>query len=94
MRHTRASGLASLELLHTITANVPPKTKLHVDEVLLDEAGVRVSGQTTSHNAAGEIVQRLNTVAGLAVDPPRTKLRRDKTVDFRLHVRRQEHVGE
>jgi len=94
MPDARASGLASLELLHTITAHVPPEVKLHVDEVLLDEAGVRVSGQTTSHNAAGEIVQQLNTVPGLVVDPPRTKLRRDKTVDFRLHVRRQEHDGE
>ena len=91
MSDTRASGLASLELLHAITANMPPKVKLHVNEVLLDEAGVRLSGQTTSHNAAGEIVQKLNGVAGLAVDPPRTKLRRDKTVDFRMHARRQEN---
>jgi hypothetical protein len=85
-----ATGLGSLQLLHLFAANAPSGVKLDVNEIVLDENGIQVAGQTTSHDAAGELVRTLNQVAGLQVEPPRTKLGSDRTVDFRLNAKRRE----
>lgn len=82
------SNLVSFELLHAVTAGIPAAMKLNLSEVIIDEDGIRLAGQTTSHEAAGELVRSLNEAAGVRADPPRTKLRPDKTVDFRIAARK------
>jgi hypothetical protein len=84
----RDSALETFQLLHAVTANVPPEVKLHVDEITLDSQGLKLAGRTTSHHAAGELVRTLNLNTDLSVAPPRTKLRTDKTVDFSIRATR------
>ncbi len=82
------NGLAAFELLQQAVARIPSGLKLHVTEIGVNHSALRISGQTTSHSAAGELVQQLNQIPMLAVDPPRTKLRKDRTVEFKIHARR------
>ena len=80
------SGLVAFELLHEVMVRVPDNMKLFVQQIELDARGIRLSGQTTSHSAAGDLVKAIGNVQGMAVDPPRTKLRKDGTVDFRIRA--------
>lgn len=82
-------GLAALELLDDAIRHVPADMKLYVTEIAATEVDVRVGGQTTAHDAAGRLVQALNTSRILAADPPRTKLLKDRTVEFRIHLKRE-----
>jgi len=81
----QSSGLAAFELLHEMMLKIPDELKLNVSEILIDEQAVRVVGQTSSHSAAGELVRQLNLIPDLTVNPPRTKLRQDRTVDFHIY---------
>jgi hypothetical protein len=90
----QTSGLAALEVLHTVSASIPEQMRLFVQEIVLEPGEVRLSGLTTSHEAAGEFVQAMNKLSDLEVEPPRTKLRPDKTVDFRMTARRKGEVDE
>ena len=87
----QGGGLVSLRLLEQVISRIPKEVKLDVTEIVVDDRSVRVSGRTTSHGAAGELVQMLGGVPSLAVDPPRTKLRKDHTVDFWVHAERGGH---
>lgn len=82
------AGPIAFELLHAATAAIPPGMKLNLSEVIIEEDELRFAGQTTSHEAAGEWVSALNQAGTLTAEPPRTKLRRDKTVDFRIRATR------
>ncbi len=84
------SGLDAFTTLHEVTSRIPSGLKLYVNEIQLDDVGITLSGQTTSHGAAGDIVRELNELTTLSVDPPRTKRRQDKTVDFRIRAVRTE----
>ena len=86
-----SSGLAAFQLLHIVMANMPASLRLHVREITLDSLGLRFSGQTTGHGVAGDLVQQLNQVPGITVDPARTKMRKDGTVDFLIRVTRNTH---
>jgi hypothetical protein len=83
-------SLQAFDLLHDVTVAIPAELKLYVTEISLDDGGIRLAGQTTSHAAAGDLVRRLNAVPGIAVHPPRTKLRKDHTVDFRIRATRED----
>jgi len=80
--------LEVFELLQSVTAAAPEQLKLFVNELVVDDQGLRLIGQTTSHSAAGDLVQALNRVPSIDVEPPRTKLRNDRTVDFHIHAAR------
>lgn len=82
------AGLIAFELLHAATAAIPPGMKLNLSEVIIEEDELRFAGQTTSHEAAGDWVSALNQAGTLTAEPPRTKLRPDKTVDFRIRATR------
>ncbi|MGD2111015.1 MAG: hypothetical protein PVI86_16685 [Phycisphaerae bacterium] len=90
----RPNSLGTFDLLHDVTSAIPANLRLYVNEILVDDRGIRLAGQTTSHAAAGELVQQLNAIEKLVVDPPRTKLRKDQTVDFRIRAERQTDDGE
>jgi hypothetical protein len=88
------SGMEVFRLLHAMTASVPPSVKLNVHEIDVDEGRVRVIGHTTNHTAAGEWVQELNKIGAVQADPPRTTLRKDGTVEFRIHAQKAEEHGQ
>ncbi len=81
--------LETFDLLHQLTASIPPHVRLHVNEIEIDAEGIRVAGQAAAHAAAGEWVQEINRSASLRADPPRTNLRKDGTVDFRIFARKE-----
>ena len=85
-RDLSSSALDTFELLHKVMAHIPVDLKVHVNDIVLDDQGIRLAGQTTGHGAAGDLVRQLNKAPGLTVDPPRTKLRKDGTVDFRVRA--------
>jgi hypothetical protein len=87
----KPSSLETFDLLHDVTAAIPADLKLHVNEIQVDDRGIRLAGQTTSHTAAGKLVQELSAIPSLTVEPPRTKLRKDRTVDFRIRAERGNH---
>jgi hypothetical protein len=89
----RQPGAEPLERLCRTVGEIPPHMKLFVTELLVDETSLRMDGQTTAHNVAGSLVQAFNRLPDLDVDPPRTKLRKDKTVDFRIHARKRTDEG-
>lgn len=77
--------------LHDIAAVIPKDLRLFVTELVVDEDGATMAGRTIAHSAVGDLVQALNTISGMQFDPPRTKLRPDKTVDFTIKGRRVFH---
>jgi hypothetical protein len=83
-------GIEAFALLHELTDRLPKSAKVNIEEVVLEQDGVRVAGLTTSHQVAGDWVQQLNESSLLRADPPRTKLRADATVEFRVQVKRAE----
>ena len=82
----RRPGSAVLEFMQGVAEHIPAKLKLHVTELMADDESMTVAGRTSSHGAAGDLVQALNRAPGLAAEPPRTKLRKDGTVDFRMTI--------
>jgi hypothetical protein len=86
-----ARGMVTFSLLHNLTQHLPGSARVNIEEMLLDRNGIRLSGLTTSHSVAGEWVRQLNTNSNVTADPPRTKLRPDGTVEFRVHVRQTEN---
>lgn len=81
------NGLALFSWLSGIVEQISADLKVNVTEILVDRRSVRLSGRTTSHGKAGELVQAINNVPPLAADPPQTKLRQDRTVDFRINAK-------
>ncbi|MBI4716623.1 MAG: hypothetical protein HY763_02370 [Planctomycetes bacterium] len=86
-----SSGLALVEQLAALAALLPEQTKVYLAELVADADALILSGQTTSHQAAGEMVQSMNQLPGWTVEPPRSKLRKDQTVDCRISVVRNRH---
>jgi hypothetical protein len=80
------AGMDVFRLLHATAAGIPAHVKLNVQEIDVDDGRVRVIGHTTDHTAAGEWVQALNKTGTVQADPPRTTLRKDGTVEFRIHA--------
>lgn len=80
-------GLELFEIMHDILEQLPSDLKLSISEVLLDERTLSFTGRTTSHGKAGEVVHALNQIPSITAEPPNTKLRKDKTVDFRINAR-------
>ena len=83
----KTNGRQPLELLLRLTEHIPPNLKLHVTNIVVDDTNFKIVGQTTDHGAAGHLVQALNEMTGCEVDPPRTKLRKDRTVEFQIRAR-------
>ena len=83
----KTNGRQPLGLLLLITEHIPPNLKLHVTQIVVDDTNFKIIGQTTDHGAAGHLVQALNEMPGCEVDPPRTKLRKDLTVEFQIRAR-------
>lgn len=83
------NGLQLFELMHDILNQIPGDLKIAISEVLLDERTVSFTGRTTSHGQAGRLVSALNQIPAISAEPPNTKLRKDKTVDFRINARVQ-----
>jgi hypothetical protein len=82
-------ALATLQILHAVNTHIPENMKLFINEIVLEPDELHLAGQTTSHDAAGLLVKSLNQSPGLEADPPRTKLRPDKTTDIRLVARKK-----
>lgn len=79
-------GLAVIESLAHVIAALPDDVKISVDELVIDASAVELAGRTTAHSHAGRLVQGLNRLSRIAATPPRTKLRTDETVDFRIRA--------
>lgn len=77
-----------LRLLRDLVLTLPENLKLNMRELLIDDGQLVVSGGTTSHAAAGLVVQALNGSGNWECAPPETKLQKDQTVDFRIAARR------
>ena len=82
-----SGGLTLLRTLGTVIEAVPSQLKVAVGEIQADIGRVRLSGATTGHQQVGDIVQSINKQQTLQADPPRTKLRKDGTVEFSIVVR-------
>ena len=83
------TGTAVLTSIRDVVQSVPDSLKLFLTELTANETVIRISGQTTSHTAAGELVGQLNSINEWAFDPPTTKLRKDGTVEFRIVGKRK-----
>jgi hypothetical protein len=81
------AGLELLSLWSRIVARLPSDLRLNISELSLEQGVVRIAGRTRSHTEAGRLVQSMNAIEQLDAEPPRTKLLRDGTVDFRLSAR-------
>lgn len=79
-------GIETVTCLCQAIDALPRDVKLYVDELSIDESSLKLFGRTSAHSHAGQIVQGLNSTKRLAAAPPRTKLRADRTVDFRIHA--------
>ena len=79
-----AARVDPLVPLIRFVGHIPDSTKLFVDELTVDGSRLRVRGRTLAHEAAGDLVRALNATGYWTVDPPRTKLRSDGTVEFRI----------
>ncbi len=82
----RSSGLHILDIFGSIAETLPSDIKIFVNKLVIDDAMLTISGQTTDHAAAGIIAQALHKMPGIQIDPPSTKMRSDKTVEFRIRA--------
>ena len=81
------TGLSLVERLSRVIAQFPTETKILLTEVAAEGDDLRLSGMSTAHDAAGDIVRALSALTDLEVDPPRSSLRKDGTVEFNIHAR-------
>jgi len=79
-------GLAIMESLAHVVAALPDDVKVCVDELVIDASAVDLAGRTTAHSLARRLVQGINRLSHIAAAPPRTKLRADESVDFRIRA--------
>lgn len=84
---TSVAGLHLVERLSRVIAQFPAETKVLLTEVAVEGDDLRLSGMSTAHDAAGDIVRALGELPDLEVDPPRSSLRKDGTVEFHIHAR-------
>jgi hypothetical protein len=84
----------AVRALQWLSSEIPSGVKLDVSEIAIDSEGLRVTGCTTTHEAAGDLVAALNESGKFEVDPPRTKLKSDKTVEFRISAKRKSNADE
>lgn len=88
--HTRPEGLAAVRAVAEVVDAIPSDVKIRIQRMSVAVDGIQLSGRTTDHDAAGRIVQGVNTHPGWSADPPQTKLLPDGTVEFHAHVRAEE----
>lgn len=76
---------ATLELLREITAAVPPQTAFAVEEITIDEQGVRLRARTDSYEAVDVLTRALTAVPSLGdADVRDVKTGVDGKIEFRV----------
>lgn len=81
------SPLSTLDVLREVIDRIPSDIKLQLQGMDVHPSGCQLVGRTLSHDAAGRLVAAVNQDSRYLAEPPQTKLRDDRTVEFTIHVR-------
>jgi hypothetical protein len=88
------SGVTAIDVLRTITANMPDNVKIDTDEYIMDPEAVRIKAKTDSFEAVDTIKQQLlNTHYFGDVQVKEVKTAPDGKVDFRLVLALNKDAG-
>jgi len=82
------NGQEPLQIMLQIIEHIPKKMLIDVSKIDLSDSYFKLQGRLKDHSVAGRLVQGLNQIEFLEVNPPRTDMREDKTVDFTISAQK------